>query len=68
MAQEEIKCTVCGKIVARNNAKKNISFYVNWIEYRPGQWMCRDCKERVHDKNLIRYKLQFLDENSLARK
>jgi len=63
---EEVKCILCGKIEKPENVKKNISFYINWIEYLPGQWMCQECKKQKHDKNLIRYKLQFLLKDSLA--
>jgi len=64
---EEVKCIICGKIEPVEGVKKNISFYINWIEYLPGEWMCRDCKKNIHDKNLIRYKLQFLSKDSLAQ-
>ena len=68
LKQEKIKCIICGKEEKSENVRKNISFYVKWMEYLPGQWLCRACKEGVHDKSLVRYKLQFMDQDSLARK
>ncbi len=66
--EETIKCIICGKEELSEKIGKGISFYVKWFEYLPGKWICRDCKEGVHDKNLLRYKFQFLDQDSLARK
>ncbi len=51
---QEIKCILCGKIEHPENIKKKISFYINWIEYLPEQWMCQACKKNIHDKNLIK--------------
>jgi hypothetical protein len=68
MTTEVIRCILCGKIAPMASVKNSISFYINWIEYLPGQWLCRDCKETKHDKNLVRYKLQFLVGDSLIRK
>ena len=68
MANEEIRCIICGKIERGETIKRNISFYIKWIEYLPGKWMCRECKESVHDKNLGRYKLQMLFGDPLLLK
>ncbi|NVM53492.1 MAG: hypothetical protein HWN66_07275 [Candidatus Helarchaeota archaeon] len=64
MTNEEVKCIYCGKVAGPETIGKSISFYVNWIEYLPGKWMCRECKEGKHDKNLVRYKIQFLSKDS----
>ncbi|MHA1267416.1 MAG: hypothetical protein ACTSRS_19420 [Candidatus Helarchaeota archaeon] len=59
MTTEELKCICCGKAIPPGEFKKSIRFYTNWLEYLPGQWMCQECKRKIHDQHLIRYKLQF---------
>ena len=56
---KEIKCEGCGKIEPAENFKKNIKFFINWIEILPDQWLCRECKENKYDRNLIMYKMGF---------
>ncbi|NVM54256.1 MAG: hypothetical protein HWN66_11190 [Candidatus Helarchaeota archaeon] len=68
MSAEEFKCFLCGKKARGDKIKKNISFYIKWIDYVPGKWMCRECKENIHDKNLGRYKLQMIFGDPLLPK
>ncbi|HUX99887.1 MAG TPA: hypothetical protein VMV49_10055 [Candidatus Deferrimicrobium sp.] len=68
MTTERIECFLCGKMENAETMKKSLSFYVNWIEYLPGKWMCRACKETKHDKNLIKYKFQlFFNDSNLPK-
>ena len=55
----DIECFSCGKTEKEENYKKNIKFYVNWIEIFPDKWLCRDCKENKYDRNVIIYKMPF---------
>ena len=68
MSEKEVKCIICGKVAPPATIGKSIRFFIDWIEYLPGQWMCRNCKESTHDKNLVRYKLQFFSDESIMRK
>ncbi|NHI93002.1 MAG: hypothetical protein EAX96_10910 [Candidatus Lokiarchaeota archaeon] len=57
MENKEIKCVSCGKVEKPENFKKNIHFFIEWIELFPDTWLCRSCKNQNHDKNLVFYKM-----------
>ncbi len=62
---KEINCFSCNKKEKAENYKSNIKFYVNWIEIFPDQWLCKECKEKKYNRNLILYKMPFnLEEES----
>lgn len=54
---DQIKCISCGKEENVANIKKNVKFFINWIELYPGTWLCRDCKSKGHDTKLVFYKM-----------
>ncbi|MHA1693974.1 MAG: hypothetical protein ACTSWR_02515 [Candidatus Helarchaeota archaeon] len=49
----KITCNICKKQAEK---LENVSFYINWIEYEPNIWICRQCKENVIDNSLLFYK------------
>jgi uncharacterized protein YlaI len=55
--ENEIECILCKK---KGKIEENISFYINWLEYEPGVWICKDCKEKFVNPSLIVYKFNTI--------
>ncbi|MHA1144470.1 MAG: hypothetical protein ACTSRW_07020 [Candidatus Helarchaeota archaeon] len=52
---EQIQCIFCGK--KEIIGQKSIKFYLNWLEYEPDKWVCKDCKRKELEPRLHYYKL-----------